>query len=436
MLTLTLATTGDSIITRRVGNESGEDFAELCALLRSADAALTNLEIMTPRNPRVPSSETGGGHCGAESFVLDELRWMGFNLYHVANNHATDYTRLGLLDTLAELRARDMVHAGAGTSLGEARAPAYLDTGGGRVALVAAASSFVTGALAAERRTDMPGRPGINPLRHERRFILDPERLRRLKDIDEALGTAASVRQAERFGILAEGKPGAHRFLGADVYEGETPAVRTRCNPRDLEEICRAIRDARRQADLVVASLHAHEGQVLASNDPTVADFLREAARAFIEAGADAFIGHGPHMLRAVEVHQGRPIFYSLGNFMFMIETIDRFGAENYEQYAFPPAALPAELADAMERWPDGRPKAFFADRRFWQSVVPVLRGREVELHPVTLGLDLPRGQRGTPRLAPAAEGRQILEDLAALSPGTRIDIAYRGRRALGRIPL
>lgn len=431
-----LVATGDSIITRRVAAEPGEDFAELTALVRSGDAALTNLEIMTPRDPRVPSSQTGGGHCGAGAFVLDELRWMGFNLYHVANNHSADYTHLGLLDTLAELRARGMVHAGAGVSLGEARAPAYLDTAAGRVALVSAASSFVPGALAAARRTDMSGRPGINPLRHETRFILDSERLRRLKDIDESLGTAESARRAEGFGILPEAKPGAYRFLTSDVYEGEAPAIRTRCNPRDLDEICRAIGDARRQADLVVMSLHAHEGQSLAGNDTTVADFVREAAHRFVEAGADVFVGHGPHVLRAVEIHQGRPIFYSLGNFMFMLETIDRFGAENYEQYDFPPTTLPADVADAMSVWPDGRAKLFFADRRFWQSVVPVVRGREVELHPVTLGLGLARGRRGTPRLAAAEEGRQILQDLAALSPGTGIDIAFRGRRAVGRITL
>ena len=34
-----------------------------------------------------------------------------------------------------------------------------------------------------------------------------------------------------------------------------------------------------------------------------------------IDAGADAVVGHGPHVLRGVEFYKGRPIFYSLGNF-------------------------------------------------------------------------------------------------------------------------
>ena len=43
---------------------------------------------------------------------------------------------------------------------------------------------------------------------------------------------------------------------------------------------------------------------------------LRKWARAVIDAGADAVVGHGPHVLRGVEFYNGRPIFYSLGNFM------------------------------------------------------------------------------------------------------------------------
>jgi hypothetical protein len=43
---------------------------------------------------------------------------------------------------------------------------------------------------------------------------------------------------------------------------------------------------------------------------------LRRWARAVIDAGADAVIGHGPHVLRGIEFYRGRPIVYSLGNFL------------------------------------------------------------------------------------------------------------------------
>lgn len=39
--------------------------------------------------------------------------------------------------------------------------------------------------------------------------------------------------------------------------------------------------------------------------------------RGFVEAGADIVVGHHPHVPQGWEVHQGTPIFYSLGNFRF-----------------------------------------------------------------------------------------------------------------------
>lgn len=40
-------------------------------------------------------------------------------------------------------------------------------------------------------------------------------------------------------------------------------------------------------------------------------------AHQYIDAGADAVIGSHPHVLQGIEYYQGKPIFYSLGNFIF-----------------------------------------------------------------------------------------------------------------------
>lgn len=48
---------------------------------------------------------------------------------------------------------------------------------------------------------------------------------------------------------------------------------------------------------------------------PTEQD--RAKARQFIELGADAVIGHHPHILQPIEIYKGRPILYSVGNFAF-----------------------------------------------------------------------------------------------------------------------
>jgi poly-gamma-glutamate synthesis protein (capsule biosynthesis protein) len=71
------------------------------------------------------------------------------------------------------------------------------------------------------------------------------------------------------------------------------------------------VQSARKQADVVIVSLHwgIHWVPVM------LADYQPMVAHAVIDAGADAIIGHHPHILKAVEVYQGKPIFYSLGNF-------------------------------------------------------------------------------------------------------------------------
>jgi hypothetical protein len=42
---------------------------------------------------------------------------------------------------------------------------------------------------------------------------------------------------------------------------------------------------------------------------------VKKLARAAIDAGADLVLGHGPHVLRAMEVYKERLVVYSMGNF-------------------------------------------------------------------------------------------------------------------------
>jgi hypothetical protein len=89
--------------------------------------------------------------------------------------------------------------------------------------------------------------------------------------------------------------------------------VRTTPNAKDVAAMVRWIHEARGLADLVLVSLHAHE-QLGAKDVP--ADFMRGFAHEMIDAGADLVVGHGPHLLRGLELYKGKPIFYSLGNFL------------------------------------------------------------------------------------------------------------------------
>ncbi|MBS1190811.1 MAG: poly-gamma-glutamate biosynthesis protein [Rhodocyclaceae bacterium] len=65
-------------------------------------------------------------------------------------------------------------------------------------------------------------------------------------------------------------------------------------------------------ADVVVVV--PHWGR---EHEPKASDRQRRLARALLDAGADAVIGGHPHVVQDYEVYKGKPIVYSLGNFVF-----------------------------------------------------------------------------------------------------------------------
>ena len=67
-----------------------------------------------------------------------------------------------------------------------------------------------------------------------------------------------------------------------------------------------------RGADIIVVSMHAGTEYTRRPNQTQI-----NFAHAAIDAGADVVIGHHPHWRQTIEVYQGKPIFYSLGNFVF-----------------------------------------------------------------------------------------------------------------------
>ncbi len=94
-------------------------------------------------------------------------------------------------------------------------------------------------------------------------------------------------------------------------------------NVNELENAKALVEKAASQADIVMVSFHGGaEGAVNAHVPQRTEIFLGEArgnlpafARTVIDAGADIVIGHGPHVLRGMEIYKDRLIAYSLGNF-------------------------------------------------------------------------------------------------------------------------
>ncbi len=94
-------------------------------------------------------------------------------------------------------------------------------------------------------------------------------------------------------------------------------------NVNNLAEARRAVRQADQKADIVVVSFHGGAEGLKAIRTPKRTEiFFGERrgnlplfSKAVVDAGADLVLGHGPHVLRGMEVYKDRLIAYSLGNF-------------------------------------------------------------------------------------------------------------------------
>jgi len=85
------------------------------------------------------------------------------------------------------------------------------------------------------------------------------------------------------------------------------------------EPVRSAVAQAREEADLVIVLLHMGTEYEAQANQQQ-----RTVAHAAVEGGAALVIGHHPHVLQDVELYQGVPIVYSLGNFVFDMDAIER----------------------------------------------------------------------------------------------------------------
>ncbi|MBS0540183.1 MAG: CapA family protein [Proteobacteria bacterium] len=435
MTTLRLLLSGDSILQRRLQSRTDPVLSPLFDRVRAADVAFTNLEVLANDYRGDPALESGGSHFGAPAWVLDELSEAGFGLFAAATNHALDYGVAGLVHTIEALEARGLSFAGIGRNLEDARRPVYHTHPNGTVAMISVASSFAKGQEASAQRPDLPGRPGLNPLHFETMHEVTESQLASLREIAGQLGLESERQAKIKMGFaFAPSDPAVFPLNGMNFRAlpagANAPKVRTTARAADIDAIVRWIREARGLADVVLVSLHAHEQD---GDKEIPAEFIPAFARRMIDAGADLVVGHGPHLLRGMELYEGKPIFYSLGNFLGQNELVPKMPSDAYERFRADPDLTPGQVYQKRTNNDQG---GFPADRRFWEAVLPELTYEDgrlsgIELIPITLGWKEARHKRGRPRLAGAEEGRAILDRFAALSKpfGTVVEIGETGGR-------
>lgn len=415
----TMAAVGDLIVSRSLTRGQHPGFGDIVKILQEADVTFGNMEtnIFDIRLFQgSPQAEYGGAYHVSLPALGPDLRAMGFNIVSYANNHSFDWGVEGMRETIRALDQNDIVHAGAGESLAQAGAARFLETARGRAGLVSFAATFTPLSRAADSAGEAPGRAGVNGLRLSRTIIVPPEMLRSLRRIRNALpGFRSGGDDPERV-VLA----------GVTYAAGDEAGYSYEANAGDVVGILRNVRRGKQFSDFCIVANHGHEPGNWSQQPP---DYERSFAQSLIDAGADAYVGHGPHQLRGIEIYKGRPIFYSLGNFIFD-DLRTPIGADMFAAHDKDPRAdTDAEVtADEMTRGYETAPG--FLDPVFYESVVTVSRFEqnrlaELLLYPIELGHTKRLADRGIPCLASAPQAKAILERLKRLSEpfGTEITI-------------
>src|SRR5262249_55063008 len=159
-----------------------------------------------------------------------------------------------------------------------------------------------------------PGKPGVSGLGFETTYEVDEAALTALRRIGAHIGLDAErARRRAWFYARPVGEvdgPDQYRFLGRRFVRGARYGLTAEASRGDCDRLLAEIKEARRQADWVIVSLHCHEqggdSLLTAQTQPDLlepAAFMRVVAHACIDAGADIIAGHGPHATLGIEIY-------------------------------------------------------------------------------------------------------------------------------------
>lgn len=412
---MSFAAGGDALIMKHLP-EGYEGFLEIADFINQAEAKATNLETTISHGDLYGSAFSGGTWLTAEPGVINDLKQFGFNLFGWANNHTLDFAYEGVLSTKKALDQAQVVHGGAGANLHQASKPGIIDLPSGRVAMISICSTFDPSARAGAQTDSMPGRPGLNPLRYTNVYTVSPKQMETLKEIADETHLNFRKNTSIKQGFLKPAPEGFFDFLDLRFCEdktGDQPRKYTLLNKTDLERTLNTIKDALLVCDYCMVMVHSHE--VKAERQDQADYFMEEFSRACIDAGACAILGGGTHQLKGIELYKGKPIFYSLGNFIFQNEYAGLLPADYMEKHGLPMNTPAATAIEARSASATGVGMHSLKDN--FRSVIPYFEMeddtcKKILLKPIELGLEGPTYFRNLPHPAKGKIADEIFEYL------------------------
>lgn len=423
---MTFSVAGDMLVQRRIPKDS-EGFGEIKNQIEKGEVRFVNLETTLHNGEYCANQFSGGSYLRADPNTLEDVKNYGFNMLSFANNHTMDFGHGGLLATKNYVDKAGFVNTGAGKNLDEAASPAYLDTKSGRTALISVVSTINNDAAIAGRQSRRyEGRPGVNALRISSYLQVTEEQFKVIKEIGETskINAQRNIERAE--GYFTPLADDVEALGNLEFKLGNETKFVTHPHPDDMARVKKAIYEAEMMADCIIVSVHSHE--IAGDKKENPADFLKEFAHNCIDAGAHAVIGHGPHLLRPIEMYKGRPIFYSLGDFVIHNECIPYAPEEMFAEKGMTSDNTMREFFCNRSK---NYTRGLMRDRRMLEAVIPYFEMEDgklsyLEIMPIELNFDKKVWQSGNPRFS---KEHGIIERLSLMSEdyGTKITVDNRG---------
>ena len=256
-----LCAVGDVCINRK---ESKSIFDFTMPIISKADISFCQLETsISDRGSPLPQNRL---HFRASPDTASALKHAGFDVVSFASNHCMDYGSDAFLDTIEILKKNGLLPLGVGKNIDEARNPVIVERKGTTIGFLSYNSILPVGYWADREK------PGCSPLRI---------------------------------------------YTLYEQIEPEQPGTRCRIRTfpmhEDFEGMKKDIKNLKFQVDIVIVSLHWG----LHFTPADLAEYELEVGHAAIDCGADLILGHHAHILKAIEVYEGKVIFHSLANFAF-----------------------------------------------------------------------------------------------------------------------
>lgn len=427
---MTMTAAGDAILLMGYPEDGYDGMDDVKAYLAKGQAQIGSLDMCVTKWNAYGSAYCGGTWLNTTPDKFAQLAEFGFNFIGFANDHAMDYGPDGLLSTIRCVQEQKVSVAGAGRNLGEASQPVYRDFPGGRVAFISITSSADATAAAGYADEYVKGRPGLNTLGFSTVTRVTKEHMAVFEEVAKNSFLNGSKENNIRDGFAPAPPPGVFDFgsVRLKVAEDGVEGVETSCNKFDLERMRNAIKDAHYLADYVVVMAHCNQFAGAEGTEP--AEFFKSFCRNCVDFGADAVIGVGGDGIRPVEIYNGKPILYSLGNFCFQYNGALHLPADAKEKFRADGMSDVCVNAAGHKKWTVGR----YTMESNYRGIIPYFEFEDgkltkFELKPISLGMEKSKTFRGLPYPANAEQAEQIYKTISDLSRayGTKLTLNSDG---------